>query len=79
MSMLYINLTCPGVANENKNIFFHFMRYVLFKSVILFDVFCYIIVVFFQFVSLQCVTFHMCVSIRHTRPFPPVSDKVSPR
>ena len=82
MSMLYINLTCPGVANENEkyDFFFHFMIYVLFKSVVLFDVFCYIIVYFyFPIVSLQCVTFHMCVSIRHTRPFPPVSDKVSPR
>jgi hypothetical protein len=45
MSMLYINLTCPGVANENEkyDFFFHFMIYVLFKSVVLFDVFCYII------------------------------------
>ena len=54
------------------------MIYVLFKSVVLFDVFCYIIGFFyFPIVSLQCVTFHLCVSIRHTRPFPAVSDKVS--
>ena len=45
MSMLYIHLTCPGVANGNI-FFLHFMRYVLFKSVVLLDVFCYIIVFF---------------------------------
>ena len=37
------------VGTSDNNFFFHFMIYVLFKSVVLFDVFCYIIGVFFIF------------------------------